>query len=156
MQHDERWAALLVEYVDGTLSPARARQVTGHLAVCAACRAGVEATRAGALALRSAPPPPATTDSTADFLAAVERRAARQLAARGASAAQPGPRSALAAALRALGSAEQARPAAWLLLSAPALGFSLAPGGLTLAIAAAGLALGALLDYAMTTEGFHS
>lgn len=154
MLHRDAWDALLAEYVEGTLPPARARVVARHLAECAECRAGVELARMGSTALQALPAP-AAGDSTADFLAAVERRAARHTAALGASPPRPRRTGPVPAALQALAGADQARPVAWMLLASPALGFILAPGAATLAIAAAGLALGALLDYAITAEGPH-
>ena len=61
---DEEAEALLNEYLDGELVPARQPDLFGHLAGCAACRAQFDALLAFRLGARQEPlPVPATADA---------------------------------------------------------------------------------------------
>lgn len=148
MVHDEAWELTLAAYIEQTLDPRRVQAVEAHLATCPACAGAVKAARLGMGAARRAAAPPAQPDDAA-FLSAVERRAARLLAAAGpetpAPRAAPGWRG-------ALGDVTQVRPVLWFFLSLPVYGLYMAPSAGLLALAAAGLLLGFLIEYATTWE----
>ncbi|HWI62443.1 MAG TPA: zf-HC2 domain-containing protein [Symbiobacteriaceae bacterium] len=147
MVHDEAWELLLAEYVEGTLAPGARARVEQHLAACERCRADVAL--ASAAVVRSDPP---FSGDDAAFLAAVERRAERTLAAGGAAA--PGPQIApwKAAAGALLAHSTQARPAFWFFCSLPVFGLFSGPTPALLAMTAAGLVLGFLMEYLVTWE----
>jgi anti-sigma factor RsiW len=151
MVHDEAWELMLAAYVDQTLDTCRAQKVEAHLASCPACAEAVSVASMGMEAVRGAAVATAgVREDDAAFLAEVERRAARSLAATGAPTphAEPGWRGALAA----LGDATQLRPALWFFFSLPVYGVYMAPSPGLLALAAVGLCLGFLMEYASNWE----
>lgn len=154
MVHDEAWEMLLAGYVDQSLDPHRSRMVEAHLATCSKCADAIRAASAGARAARAAAgaeaPPPGQDDAA--FLAAVERRAARALAAAGGADSPRPDRKGWRAPFAALGDVTQVRPALWFFLSLPVYGLYMAPSAGLLALAAAGLLLAFLMEYAITWE----
>lgn len=154
MLHGDEWDQVLADYVEGTLPPGKRRRVDEHLAFCPECVAAVAAALTGREALLRADHEPAVAGDASSFLAGVERRVARAEAAKGTS---PPPVRALRRGFPgrragALCGADQVRPAAWFLLSLPALGAALNPRGPLLLTALAGLALGTVLEYATLRE----
>lgn len=152
MLHDEAWELQLAAYVDGTLSPRQRRRVEEHLSGCAECAAAVTFARAGAATVAGDALAEAPSDA-ADFLGAVHRRAERQLAAGGV--VESAPRRPKAGWRAILSDPTQVRPAFWFLLSLPALALMHGPQTLLIAVAAGGMALGFLMEYALTWEASH-
>lgn len=151
MVHDETWELMLAAYVDQTLDPGRAQKVEAHLASCPACAEAVSVARMGMEAFGGMTVASAgVREDDAAFLAEVERRAARSLAGTGASATHAGP--GWRGALTALGDATQVRPALWFVFSLPVYGVYMSPSPGLLALAAVGLCLGFLMEYASTWE----
>lgn len=154
MRHGEEWDLRLAAFAEGTLSPADRRMVAGHLKRCTECRNALAAAEAGHGALARWEPlhgqvASPETAAPADFLAAVERRAARAALAEcpQQSVRRPAP-----GWLRVWAGSDQMRPAAWFVLALPLLGALLHPGPTAVAIAAASLGLGATLEFLMTWE----